>query len=155
MKNNKVVTLFFSGYFLLLLSLILGVLFFQYERNEEETINLSFSEELEKYEKEVEVREMELSNSRKWTVSKEFALTAVTIGAILDVVLVVLWAKYENKKKKSPAAFNKKRWRDSKWFWYIFAFGVIQPKNHKLVINWANMVTLFFLMHLLFFFLFS
>ncbi|KAA9021071.1 hypothetical protein [Niallia endozanthoxylica] len=157
-KNSKNLTiLFFTGYVLLMVSMIAGVTLVDLpninEGNTVEKVNPTFEEALAAYEQQQAEKKAE-QEERKWKVSNEFVMIAVTIGAVLDVIIIVIWAKTQNRKLKEAKETNKRKWLYSKVFWNIVALGVIQPKEKQLVINWYNLIGVTILIHLFFYFLF-
>ncbi|MFP7300199.1 hypothetical protein [Neobacillus niacini] len=154
-KSTNKTVLFFTVYLLLMISMILAVSLadFKPSKSSVEVPDTTFKQELEKHEKKVEARQEE-SKKKRFNISNETVLIAVSIGAVLDVVIVYIWVKKENRKNSEKERTGKKRWRDSKIFWNIVAMGVIQPKENKYVINWVNMIGAGILVHLfLYFFL--
>ncbi|MFD1738013.1 hypothetical protein ACFSCX_15865 [Bacillus salitolerans] len=152
MKMSNTVK-FFLLYFFLIISLVVSAVLWSkdyshtpIEQTHTEEMKALFSDAMAKYELKQEEKRKE--NEGKWTVSNEFAVTAVTLGAIFDIVFILLWARYENKKREGEVQ-PKKRWTDSKWFWNIVAFGVVQPKNNRLVINWKNFILFVIMMYVL------
>lgn len=157
MENKKGVALFFLFYVLLLTSIITAVVLNPVKLNEVESLEVkgtTFAEELKRYEEKRKQEELLKKQEKGWEVSNELAVTAITLGSILDIVIVLLWARSENRKREGIPPPDKKRWRDSKIFWNIVAMGVVQPKGHKLKVNWLNMIGVFLLIHLFFYILF-
>jgi hypothetical protein len=153
-KSNMKILLFFTTYLLLMVSMIAAVSLIDYKasKSKVEIPDTTFKQELEKHEKKVEARQEEMKN--RWNITNEMVLIAVSIGALLDVIIVYIWVKRENRKMDGKEKSSKKRWRDSKIFWNIVAMGVIQPKENKYVINWFNMIGAGILLHFfLYFFL--
>jgi hypothetical protein len=153
-KSNMKILLFFTTYLLLMVSMIAAVSLIDYKASKSpvEIPDTTFKQELEKHEKKVEARQEEMKN--RWNITNEMVLIAVSIGALLDVIIVYIWVKRENRKMDGKEKSSKKRWRDSKIFWNIVAMGVIQPKENKYVINWFNMIGAGILLHFfLYFFL--
>lgn len=150
---------FFTGYVLLMVSLIIMVVFVDFDKTKS-PINYvdsstTFKEELMKHEDKVEENKNKEPEQLLFNVSDEFAIIAVTTGAILDIVIAILWARKENQKLNGKEISSKKRWRDTKIFWNIVAMGVVQPKNNKYSINWFNMIGVTILLHFLFYILFT
>lgn len=135
-------------------SIIASVTFIDFPKINEsiisEEVDPTFKDALEIYEKQQEV---EKQNKRKWKVSNEFVMIAVTIGAVLDIIIVIVWARTQNRKLKESKDIKKRKWLYSKLFWNIVALGVIQPKETKFVINWYNVVAVSILIHLFFYYL--
>ena len=115
----------------------------------------AFKEEWLKHERTVAAPANKEPTQLLFKVSDEFAIMAVTAGAILDIVIVILWARKENQKAERHEILGKKRWRDTKIFWNIVAMGVVQPKNNKYSINWFNLIGVTILLHVLFYILFT
>lgn len=153
-KSNNLTLLFFAGYLLFMCSIIASAMFIDSPKINEsitsEKVNPTFKEALETYEKQQEEKRQ---NKRKWKVSNEFVMTAVTIGAVLDIIIIIVWAKTQNRKLKESKDLKKGKWLYSKLFWNIVALGVIQPKDNKVVMNWYNAAAVSILIHLFFYFL--
>ncbi|WP_419887476.1 hypothetical protein ACN6MT_18710 [Neobacillus niacini] len=152
-KVNKKMALFFTTYFLLMVSMILAVTLvdFKPSKSSVEMPETTFKQELEKHEKKIAAKQEEKKKNR-WTISRETVMIAVSIGAILDIIIAYIWVRRENRKYDGKESPNKKRWRNSKIFWNIVAMGVIQPKGKRFVINWFNMIGVSILIHLFFYF---
>ncbi|RFB18450.1 hypothetical protein DZB84_05945 [Bacillus sp. HNG] len=102
----------------------------------------SFEEAL-KADKERVEKKTEAQKDNRWKPSPTFVLVAISIGAIADIVIVILWARHENKKRKfegNETQLRKKRITDYAIFWWIIGLGIVQKKNEKLVIYWRYMV---------------
>ncbi|MEZ0482200.1 hypothetical protein [Planococcus sp. SSTMD024] len=158
-KSIKMTVWFFTAYVLLTASLISIVVFIDFDQSASPIKNIdsnsTFKEELMKYERKVEADANKEASPPSFRVSDEFAIAAVTGGALLDIIIVVLWARKENQKMEGKDIHSKKRWRDTKLFWNIVAMGVVQPKNNKYAINWFNMIGITILLHVLFYILFT
>lgn len=156
-KRNRV-GWFFGLYILLFGSLILGVTFLDFSKEkpnkQQNQVRDIFNEELEKQEKKMQAKQERIKERNKFNVSKEFAMLAVSIAAILDIIIVVLWARHQNRKAGNQIQTSRKRWTDSNWFWNIIAMGVIQRKENRYVINWVNTIGVGMLIHFLFYFLY-
>ncbi|MHC0037765.1 hypothetical protein [Pseudoneobacillus sp. C159] len=140
---KKKVLGFFLVYGILMASLILGVVKKDKAGNEtleqpKSEVSHTFQMEMKKYEQQK--IEKEIKNADKWKPSKRFVATSIAIASVLDVVIILIWARYENKKRAGKSATLKKRWTDQKWFWNIVALGIVQPKNNKIVVNWVNLI---------------
>ncbi|MGS2779842.1 hypothetical protein ACVBAX_21095 [Robertmurraya sp. GLU-23] len=61
-----------------------------------------------KHERKVEEKNKE-PKQILFTVSDEFAIIAVSLGAILDIVIVILWARKENPKLEGRDITSKRR----------------------------------------------
>lgn len=146
-KSMNKIVLFFTIYLLLMLSIILAVSLADFTPSKS-TIEIpdTFKQELEKHEKKVQARQEE-SKKNRWNLSNETVLIAVSIGAVLDIIIVYIWVRRENRKNDDKERTGKKNWRDSKIFWNIVAMGVIQPKENKYVINWVNMIGVGIVVH--------
>jgi hypothetical protein len=150
--NNKIV-LFFSAYFLLIISMIIAVTFVDFKPSKlsVEVPDTTFKQELEKHQKKIAAKQEEKRKNRL-NITNETVMIAVSIGALLDIIIAYIWVRRENRKYEGKERPNKERWRDSKIFWNIVAMGVIQPKGNKYVINWVNMIGIGILLHLFFYF---
>lgn len=150
---------FFTGYVLLMVSLISTVAFIDFDKTTSPIkiveSNATYKDELMKNEQKFEEVENKEPKQLLFNVSDEFAIIAVTVGAILDIVIVILWARKENQRLEGKETPSKKRWRDTKIFWNIVAMGVVQPKNNKYSINWFNMIGVTILLHFLFYLIFT
>ncbi|WP_449619814.1 hypothetical protein [Robertmurraya sp. Marseille-Q9965] len=157
-NSTKMTIWFFTGYVLLMVSLISTVALVDFDNTISPIKNIdsntTFKEELMKHERKVEEKKNK-EPKQLFNISDEFAITAVTGGAVLDIIIVILWARKENQKLVGKEILSKKRWRDTKIFWNIVAMGVVQPKNKKYSINWFNMIGVTILLHILFYILFS
>lgn len=158
-QSTKMTIWFFIGYFLLMVSLISSVAFVDLDKTTSPIKNIdstsTFKEELMKHEREVEEKKKKEPKQSLFNVSDEFVITAVTAGAILDIVIVVLWVRKGNQKLEGKEIPSKKRWRDTKIFWNIVTMGVVQLKNNKYSINWFNLIGVTILLHVLFYILYT
>jgi competence protein ComGC len=143
---------FFILYFLLMVSIIAGVTTSNSAKQKKEVhshsvldIGESFKKEMSVYEIRKAQREAELSD--RWRPSEWFVIIALTASSILDIVIVLLWARHENRKREGKPQTVKPRLTDRRWFWNIMAMGIDQPKNNKLVINWRNLVLVIIAMY--------
>ncbi|MFS0862466.1 hypothetical protein [Fredinandcohnia sp. 179-A 10B2 NHS] len=104
-------------------------------------VTQSFQEALKKEQERVEKRKA-AEDPDRWKPSPAFVLTAISIGAIADIVIVILWARHENKKRDESNSIHisKKRITDSKLFWWIIGLGIVQKKNDRLIIEWKYIV---------------
>lgn len=142
LSSKHLPLLFFGGYALI----ILAVIYFA------STANITIEGNTEKFTDTFQVNmeetkkiQEEKAATRKplWDVPDHIAATAMVLASILDIVIILLWARNENKKREAEEAGIipiKKRWTDSKWFWNIIAMGVVQPKEGRIRINWRNML---------------
>lgn len=158
-KSSKMTIWFFMGYVVLLVSFVSVIALVDFNNVtspvKQSESNTTFTEELMKHERKVEEDKNKEPKELLFNVSDEFAIIAVTAGAILDIVIAILWARKENQKSEEKEISSKQRWRDTKIFWNIVAMGVIQPKNNKYSINWFNMIGVTILLHVLFYILFT
>ncbi|MFD2444691.1 hypothetical protein ACFSO7_12015 [Bacillus sp. CGMCC 1.16607] len=146
------------GFFVLYVILIVSLIFFalSYQGNKSESItevkekksevSTTFQKELDSYEEKKLEKEKEREG--KWRPSKRFMIIAISAASVLDVVIIILWARHENKKRENKPS-TKKTWTDKKWFWNIVAFGIVQPKNNRIVMNWKNFIIFIICMYLL------
>ncbi|WP_244671245.1 MULTISPECIES: hypothetical protein [Bacillaceae] len=75
-----------------------------------------------------------------------FVITAISIGSCLDIIVVLLWARHENKKKRDGQFSNPNRLTNKKWFWYLVSMGIVLHKDGKLTFSLKNfIVTIIFL----------
>ncbi|WP_071394294.1 hypothetical protein [Bacillus tuaregi] len=155
-KRNNLTLLFFTGYVFLLISLIAGVMFIDSPIKSESIstalVDSTFKEAIESYETKQEEKKKVQSEPR-WKPSNELVMTAVSIGAVLDIIIIVIWAKYQNRTQQASTSSKERKWLYSKLFWNIVALGVIQPKENKLVINWINMIAVTIFIHLLLYYI--
>ncbi|QOR68101.1 hypothetical protein IM538_08325 [Cytobacillus suaedae] len=101
-------------------------------------VKQAFSEALKADEERIE-KKKESEDPDKWTPSPGFVLTAVSIGAIADIVIVILWARHENRKREIEDGTNltrKKRLTDSNLFWWVIGLGIVRKRNDKLIVDW-------------------
>jgi hypothetical protein len=110
-------------------------------------VSHTFSKEFKIYEEKKLQKELE--SKGKWKPSKSFLIISISIASVLDIVIIVLWAKHENKKRESKDSRDQRRWTDKKWFWNIVAMGIVQPKNNRIVMNWRNFILFLLSMYLL------
>ncbi|WP_417898838.1 hypothetical protein ABN702_22675 [Bacillus haimaensis] len=147
-KSNMILSskhlplLFFSGYALI----ILAVIYFASTANiiiegNSEKFTETFQVNMEETKK---IQEEKVANRKPlWDIPDHIAATAMVLASILDIVIILLWARNENKKREAEEAGIipiKKRWTDSKWFCSIIAMGVVQPREGRIRINWRNML---------------
>lgn len=142
---------FFLLYFVLMASLIFAAVSVPINSNEnvpsvKPELSNSFKEEMRIHEEKV--RQKEIENAGKWEPSKQFVITAIVLASISDIVIILLWARHENKKREGSVQ-TRNRLTDSKWFWNIVAMGIVQPKNNRIVINWKNLIIFVIVMYLL------
>ena len=146
---KKKTAVFFALYAGLMAWLILMAVNFTTVKEQKTDFAGEFAEQVKVQEAKRE-EEKKREDMPLWEVSDRTAIIAVTAGAIADILVVLWWARRENRrmdeKQDVPA---KKRWRDSKWFWYIAAMGVIQPSGSRYIINWKNMIASAVLIHVL------
>lgn len=104
-------------------------------------VTQSFEEALKEDNERVEKRKA-AEDPNKWKPSPAFVLTAISIGAIADIVIVIVWARHENKKREESNTIHvrKKRITDSNLFWWIIGLGIVQRKNNRLIIDWKYIV---------------
>jgi hypothetical protein len=147
---------FFLVYAILMASLILGVTTVKKDKATKDTleppkseVSQTFQMEMKKYEEKKQ--EKERKNADRWKPSKRFVATAIAIASVLDVVIILIWARFENKKRagQSTAITAKRRWTDQKWFWNVVALGIVQPKNNKIVVNWLNFIVVIVVLYFL------
>jgi hypothetical protein len=142
---------FFVVYFLLMASLIGGVIYGKQQPKENNKavveVGKSFKEELQGYEKKKELREAEISD--RWRPSNRFVMIALTASSVLDIIIVLLWARHENKKREGGTGYDKPRLTDRKWFWNIVVMGIVQPKNNRIKVNWRNLILFMIAMYIL------
>lgn len=157
-RSTKTTIWFFTIYVVLMASLISAVVFVDFDQltssiKQNSESDWTFQKERVMYERSAGDNRHQESKPLLFNVSDEAAIIAVTAGAILDIVIVILWARRENKKIERNEVPRKKRWRDTKLFWNIVAMGVIQPKDGKYAVNWFNMIGVTILVHVLLYFL--
>jgi hypothetical protein len=155
LKTKNLTFLFFLIYLVLMVSLI----FFAMNHNNKDSdstklttkpqieVSDTFSKELKAHEEKVKQKEIERAN--RWKPSKTFVIVAISISSFLDIIIILLWAKHENKKREGNPVTPSKRWTNQKWFWNVVALGIVQPKNNKLVISWVNLVVFLVAMYFL------
>ncbi|WP_449539261.1 hypothetical protein [Ferdinandcohnia sp. Marseille-Q9671] len=105
-------------------------------------VTQSFDEALKADRERIE-RNKASKDPNKWEPSPTFVLVAISIGAIADIVIVILWARHDNRKKQQEEVQGttlKRRITDSNLFWWIIGLGVVQKKNDRLVIVWKYVV---------------
>lgn len=159
-KAKNLPVLFFIVYLFLMASLIYFALNFKIgsepakiTQNKQNDVAASFSKELTAHEEKI--KQKEIVQAHKWKPSKSFIITAISIASVLDIIIILLWARHENKKRQGAASLSRKRWTDQKWFWNVVALGIVQPKNNRIVINWKNLILFLIIMYILKTFLFK
>jgi hypothetical protein len=155
LKTKNLTFIFFLFYLVLMASLI----FFAINHNTKDSestklttkpqseVTETFSKELKAHEEKVKQKEIERAN--RWKPSKTFVIVAISISSVLDIIIILLWARHENKKREGNPVTPSKRWTNQKWFWNVVALGIVQPKNNKLVISWVNLVVFLVAMYFL------
>ncbi|NMH71672.1 hypothetical protein HF078_01150 [Bacillus sp. RO2] len=141
LNSKKFLFYFFGGY----LFLIVALIFFSSSADisgggSTENIVPSFEEGMAHTEKK---NEEKAKKEPLWDVPNHIAAPILIMASILDIVIILLWARNENRKREAQEAGIipvKKRWSDSKWFWNLIALGVVQPKNGRIVVNWRNLI---------------
>ncbi|MCA1320446.1 hypothetical protein LC085_11045 [Bacillus tianshenii] len=142
LSSKHLPIVFFGGYAII----ILAVIYFASTANIEiegnkEKLTETFQVKIEETKK---IQQEKVANSKPlWDIPNHIAATAMILASILDIVIILLWARNENKKREAQEAGVipiKKRWTDSKWFWNIIAMGVVQPKDGRIRIIWRNML---------------
>lgn len=150
MKYSKKASIyFFAGYAFLMISLIyfaLNVNLDEVEQANDYEVSDTFSEELKRAEAKSAQRAAKIEG--KWQPSNQFIMIAMISASILDIVIILLWAHYENKKKQGGVD-NPRRITNKKWFWNFIALGIVQPKDGRIVLNWKNLIGFILLMILL------
>ncbi|KMJ57427.1 hypothetical protein AB685_15490 [Bacillus sp. LL01] len=150
LNSKKFLFYFFSGY----LFLILALIFFSSSADltgGDSTADLvqSFEEEMAHTEKK---NKEKAEKKPLWDVPNHIAAPILIMASILDIVIILLWARNENRKREAQEAGiiqEKRRWTDSKWFWNIVAIGIVQPKSGRIVVNCRNLVAAFVLLTVL------
>jgi hypothetical protein len=142
----KKVAVFYLIYFLVMSSLVYVAIWSSNKIKEVKVVDQSVVEHSQMKNEQIENKE---GTPSKWKPSEKFTLTAVTAASIADVVIILLWARHENKKRENESNVQKKRWAERKWFWHIVAMGIVQPKENKLVINWRNFILFIITMYLI------
>jgi hypothetical protein len=150
--TKKQVIGFFLLYALLMFSIIFGVTATPSKTKVDQPpvkseVAKTFNEELVKYEEKQ--KEKAIKEAGKWKPSKQFVATAMIIATVLDIVIILVWAYLQNKKRDSAATESRQRLTDKKWFWNVVAMGIVQPKGRKLVVNWKNLVLFIVVMYFL------
>ncbi|WP_254178596.1 hypothetical protein [Cytobacillus oceanisediminis] len=79
-------------------------------------------------------------NEGKWQPFNTFVITAISIGSCLDIIVVLLWARHENKKKQQGQFSNPNRLTNKKWFWYLVSMDIVLPKDDKLTFSLKNFI---------------
>lgn len=143
MKKNyssKQTFMFFIIYFALLCCLIFaaGTLKPSFQKEQTSEISSAFSKELQIQKNKQEMKAAE--NEGKWQPSNTFVITAISIGSCLDIIIVLLWARHENKKKQQGQVSNPNRLTNKKWFWYLVSMGIVLPKDGKLTFSLKKFV---------------
>lgn len=147
--------MFFIIYIALLGSLIFAAVSFKptFQQEQPSEISSAFSKELQIQKHNQEKKAAE--NEGKWQLSNTFVITAISIGSCLDIIVVLLWARHENKKKQQGHFTNPNRLTNKKWFWYLVSMGIVLPKNGKLTFSLKNFILTVIFLVLLKFWLFD
>lgn len=145
--------IFFLLYAFLLSSLIFYAMNFSNTNSQKNyvktnEVSSTFSQELKLYE-EKKQKEMK-QDSQKWKPSRAFVITAIGISSVLDIIIILLWARHENKKRAVDSTnVHGKKWSNSPRFWKLVSMGMLEMSNGKINVNWKNTITFFVLILLL------
>lgn len=147
-------SIFFLIYFCLMVSLVFFAMNYS-QMNKQDTykktneVSQAFSKELDRYEEEKKLKETN-GESKRWKPSRSFVITAIGISSVLDIIIILLWAKHENKKRAGLNVRNRKRkWTNSPRFWKLISMGMLQMKNERIHIYWINTIIVAIVMILL------
>ncbi|WP_174728543.1 hypothetical protein [Mesobacillus harenae] len=140
-KNRKAIFGFFALYLILMGAGIYWITsYFDDRKLNDQPIEMSakfkqeIDEELKVYEAKRKLEE--IKNAGKWKPSNTFFITALTAATILDIVLILLWARHEIRTREvRVSGATRNRWRDNKWFWNIVGMGNIQEKGGRLEVG--------------------
>ncbi|MBY0123033.1 hypothetical protein [Bacillus sp. S/N-304-OC-R1] len=146
-------------FFLIYSSLMVSLIFFAThfsQTNKQDTyiktneVSETFSKELNRYKDEKKLKETNGEHNR-WKPSKSFAITAIGISSVLDIIIILLWAKHENNKKRAgqDTPNQRRKWTDSPKFWKFISIGMLQMKNERIHIHWINTILIVIVMILL------
>ncbi|RBP93087.1 hypothetical protein DFO70_106218 [Cytobacillus firmus] len=97
----------------------------------------------------------EAENEGNWQPSNTFVITAISICSCLDIIVVLLWARHENKKKQQGHFSNPNRLTNKRWFWYLVSMGIVLPRDGKLTFSLKNFILTVTFLVLLKFWLFD
>lgn len=149
-RSSNQALMFFIIYIALLGSLIFAAVSFTPTFQQEQPSEIS-SAFIQKHNQEKKAAE----NEGKWQPSNTFVITAISIGSCLDIIVVLLWARHENKKTKQGEFPNPDRLTNKKWFWYLVSMGIVLPKDGKLIFSLKNFILTVIFLVLLKFLLFD
>jgi hypothetical protein len=154
-RSSKQAFTFFIIYFALLGSLLFAAVSFKpsFQKEQPAEISSAFSKELQIQKHNQEKKAAE--NEGKWQPSNTFVITAISIGSCLDIIVVILWTRHENKKKQQGQFSNPDRLTNKKWFWYLVSMGIVLPKDGKLIFGLKNFILTVIFLVLLKFWLFD
>jgi hypothetical protein len=143
--------LFFLGYAVLMVSLIFSGIYFSklnlsttspgiQPNNVDQEKSISVFKEAFKTSETVENTPIKEDN---WKPSSTFVLIAISIASVIDLVIVLLCVKYENRKKELEklGIIQKNRITDSNWFWWVIGLGVLKKTENQLKVNWKLFIT--------------
>ncbi|MGX6441722.1 hypothetical protein ACWM35_00630 [Neobacillus sp. K501] len=148
LKNSKHIIYFFGAYFLLMISLIFFAVSYDgagKASNRSNEVTSTFNKEMKLYEDRQVQKEFASADTKdRWKPSNPFIISALTLASVLDVVIILIWAKKRN--KGTSQKYTGKRLTDHKWFWNLIAMGIVQPEQGKMVLKWRNMLLFIILM---------
>ncbi|MCM3090566.1 MULTISPECIES: hypothetical protein [unclassified Cytobacillus] len=139
-RSSKQALLFFFIYSALLGSLIFAAATFKPSFQEEQPTEISFT-----FSKELQIQKHNqekkaAKNEGKWKPTKTFVITAISIASCLDIIIVLLWARHENKQKQQGQLSNPDRLTNKKWFWYLVSMGIVLPRDGRLTFSLRNFI---------------
>lgn len=148
LKNSKHIISFFGAYFLLMISLIFFAVSYDgggKASNRSNEVTSTFNKEMKLYEDRQVQKEFASADTKdRWKPSNQFIISALTLASVLDVVIILIWAKKRN--IGTSQKYTGKRLTDHKWFWNLIAMGIVQPEQGKMVLKWRNMLLFIILM---------
>ncbi|MDF2856254.1 MAG: hypothetical protein K0Q87_2105 [Neobacillus sp.] len=147
----KKTLLFFLGYAVLMVSLIFSGIYFsnanlsstnpiiQQNKSDTEKSIKDFKEAFKTSETVVKKPIKE----DKWKPSSTFLIIAISIASVIDLVIILLFVKYENRKKElaKQGIIQKNRITDSNWFWWVIGLGVLKKTENQLKVNWKLFIS--------------
>lgn len=143
--------LFANIYVTVMISLIFSGIFVS-KQDIDIDIDIPKPYQIEKVEQEVVVEEAKPietnEESERWEPSKPFLIAAISIASVLDLLIILLWVKYDKKKRMlaEQGIVQKKSITDSKWFLWVVGLGILKKENDRLVVNWKLFISYFIIL---------
>lgn len=129
-RLNTKILLFFTAYFLLIISMIIAVTFvdFKPSKSSLELPDTTFKQELEKHEKKIAAKQEEKRKNR-WKITNETVMIAVSIGAFLDIIIAYIWVRRENRKYEGKERPKKNDGVIQRYSGILLPWGLFNPRE--------------------------